>query len=292
MSATQCEVCGVVLTVWNRELGEDRCSKCQKTHGKKVDERKESMSYFDLHPELTEDMLREPFEQSMGPLVLGVIIVDLAIFIGMAVCEAFAGKSGGDAPIRVGVMAGFFAGLFVASLLLFSEATPLLLRRWQSMIAADAVGFLVGFGGFYSMAVSGGPGFLAGQGAFFISLASFTVSSIAGILVALGWTGATDATRVDDLVAQFHDWQKQRRPTGDPVADTASASSLIPTRAQEQSRPPSIQQQSPQAEQFERAISFACGCGKGLRAKEGLAGRRVRCPTCGQVLVVPLNVGR
>src|SRR5690348_9992307 len=35
------------------------------------------------------------------------------------------------------------------------------------------------------------------------------------------------------------------------------------------------------------AISFACSCGKSFRAKDELAGKRTKCPACGQVLVIP-----
>ncbi len=34
-------------------------------------------------------------------------------------------------------------------------------------------------------------------------------------------------------------------------------------------------------------ISIACDCGKQLRVKDELAGRRVKCPECGEVLTVP-----
>jgi hypothetical protein len=34
-------------------------------------------------------------------------------------------------------------------------------------------------------------------------------------------------------------------------------------------------------------ISFQCGCGRTLRVKDELAGRRVRCPGCSTVLAVP-----
>lgn len=34
-------------------------------------------------------------------------------------------------------------------------------------------------------------------------------------------------------------------------------------------------------------IAFACGCGKGFRVADELAGRRTECPTCGAVLTVP-----
>jgi len=35
------------------------------------------------------------------------------------------------------------------------------------------------------------------------------------------------------------------------------------------------------------SISFACSCGKRLRAKEEWAGKRVKCPACGHSLVIP-----
>ncbi len=35
------------------------------------------------------------------------------------------------------------------------------------------------------------------------------------------------------------------------------------------------------------AIAVTCTCGKALRVKDGLAGRRFKCPACGQVLEVP-----
>jgi DNA-directed RNA polymerase subunit RPC12/RpoP len=34
-------------------------------------------------------------------------------------------------------------------------------------------------------------------------------------------------------------------------------------------------------------ISFQCGCGRNLRVKDELAGRRVRCPGCSSILAVP-----
>jgi DNA-directed RNA polymerase subunit RPC12/RpoP len=34
-------------------------------------------------------------------------------------------------------------------------------------------------------------------------------------------------------------------------------------------------------------IALRCACGRSLRAKEELAGRKVRCPACGKILVVP-----
>jgi hypothetical protein len=34
-------------------------------------------------------------------------------------------------------------------------------------------------------------------------------------------------------------------------------------------------------------ISFPCGCGRTLRVKEELAGRKVRCPKCSTILTVP-----
>ncbi len=34
-------------------------------------------------------------------------------------------------------------------------------------------------------------------------------------------------------------------------------------------------------------ISFACGCGKQLRAGDALAGKRTKCPVCGTVLTIP-----
>jgi DNA-directed RNA polymerase subunit RPC12/RpoP len=34
-------------------------------------------------------------------------------------------------------------------------------------------------------------------------------------------------------------------------------------------------------------IHFSCTCGKGFRAAEGAAGKRVRCPKCGSIIVVP-----
>ncbi len=40
-------------------------------------------------------------------------------------------------------------------------------------------------------------------------------------------------------------------------------------------------------------ISVQCpGCGKKLKAKDELAGKRVKCPSCGQVLGIPLPLGR
>ena len=36
-----------------------------------------------------------------------------------------------------------------------------------------------------------------------------------------------------------------------------------------------------------RPISVTCGCGKSFRAKVELAGKRVKCPECGQALVIP-----
>jgi hypothetical protein len=35
------------------------------------------------------------------------------------------------------------------------------------------------------------------------------------------------------------------------------------------------------------SVSFACACGKPLRARTGLAGKRLRCPGCGAAVVVP-----
>lgn len=35
------------------------------------------------------------------------------------------------------------------------------------------------------------------------------------------------------------------------------------------------------------AISFPCSCGRNLRVKDELAGRRVRCPNCSSILTVP-----
>jgi len=34
-------------------------------------------------------------------------------------------------------------------------------------------------------------------------------------------------------------------------------------------------------------ISFQCGCGRTLRVKDELAGRKVRCPECSTILAVP-----
>lgn len=34
-------------------------------------------------------------------------------------------------------------------------------------------------------------------------------------------------------------------------------------------------------------ISFACGCGKQLRAKDELAGKKTKCPECGSILTIP-----
>ena len=34
-------------------------------------------------------------------------------------------------------------------------------------------------------------------------------------------------------------------------------------------------------------IPVACGCGKKFRAKAELAGKRVKCPACGQALAIP-----
>ncbi len=36
------------------------------------------------------------------------------------------------------------------------------------------------------------------------------------------------------------------------------------------------------------AITFTCACGREITVKDGLAGRRGKCPACGQVVVVPL----
>jgi hypothetical protein len=35
-------------------------------------------------------------------------------------------------------------------------------------------------------------------------------------------------------------------------------------------------------------ISFTCVCGRALRVKDDMAGRKARCPVCGQVLTVPV----
>ena len=37
------------------------------------------------------------------------------------------------------------------------------------------------------------------------------------------------------------------------------------------------------------AIQFACGCGKKLTVKGEYAGKRVKCPACGQVAQVPAD---
>jgi len=219
-------------------------------------------------------------------LVLGVIIVDVAIFIGMALAEALAGKSSEFGTIRVGGMAGYFVGIFAASVLLFLNGTPLLLRRWRTMIAAETVGFLLGFGGFYAMAVSGGLGFLPGQGDFLIWLLSYTVSVMTGIVIALGWTLTTDSTRVDNIVAQFHDWLKQRDTRCSSAVGNPSVPVETAVRAQKGDRTQPVHQPS-SSEQPSRTISFVCGCEKGLRAKEELVGKRVKCPACGQTLIVP-----
>lgn len=42
----------------------------------------------------------------------------------------------------------------------------------------------------------------------------------------------------------------------------------------------------------EDTISFACVCGKALRVKHSLAGKKCKCPACGQVTIVPVGVGR
>src|SRR5579871_1628097 len=34
-------------------------------------------------------------------------------------------------------------------------------------------------------------------------------------------------------------------------------------------------------------IPFACSCGKSFQAKDEFAGKRTKCPACGQVLVIP-----
>jgi len=34
-------------------------------------------------------------------------------------------------------------------------------------------------------------------------------------------------------------------------------------------------------------ISFQCGCGRTLRVKEELAGRKIRCPQCSSILTAP-----
>src|SRR5262249_58931934 len=46
---------------------------------------------------------------------------------------------------------------------------------------------------------------------------------------------------------------------------------------------------SPGDAQAERAmaISLQCGCGRALRLKDHLAGKRVKCPDCSSVLTVP-----
>src|SRR4051812_16293453 len=35
------------------------------------------------------------------------------------------------------------------------------------------------------------------------------------------------------------------------------------------------------------AITFACDCGKTLRARDELAGKKARCPQCGSVRIIP-----
>ncbi|MBI3821807.1 MAG: hypothetical protein HY289_03900 [Planctomycetes bacterium] len=37
------------------------------------------------------------------------------------------------------------------------------------------------------------------------------------------------------------------------------------------------------------AIPFYCDCGRAMRVKDELAGRKIRCPACGEVLTVPKN---
>lgn len=37
-------------------------------------------------------------------------------------------------------------------------------------------------------------------------------------------------------------------------------------------------------------ISFRCACGRQLKTKEEFAGRKVKCPACGQVAIVPANI--
>ncbi|MEK7310101.1 MAG: zinc-ribbon domain-containing protein, partial [Planctomycetota bacterium] len=34
-------------------------------------------------------------------------------------------------------------------------------------------------------------------------------------------------------------------------------------------------------------VSFKCGCGKSLRVKDEFAGKKVKCPSCNQVIVTP-----
>ena len=38
------------------------------------------------------------------------------------------------------------------------------------------------------------------------------------------------------------------------------------------------------------AIEVSCECGKRLRARDELAGRKARCPGCGKSIVVPMKV--
>jgi serine/threonine protein kinase len=89
-----------------------------------------------------------------------------------------------------------------------------------------------------------------------------------------GWLLAAGLVGLGMLVTALAWWARlhlrQRRPAGE-----ATASAPLPVaEAQPETEGP--------------AISFRCsGCGRGLRARAGLAGKKLRCPHCGQAVVVP-----
>ena len=205
--SARCEVCGVSLTVWNRVVGEARCSKCDRSKGKAVDHKKECLSYFDLNPDIDESKLREPFSKTVGSLILGVVIVDAAIFIGMMIAESLAQKPTDMAASKVGAMIGYVAGAILAWILLFQNVTPVIAKRWKSVLIAETVGFLIGFGCFFLLAMSGSLGFLAGASDSVTWLVAYSFSVATGILIALPWVAATDQRRVDEVVAHFQEWK-------------------------------------------------------------------------------------
>jgi DNA-directed RNA polymerase subunit RPC12/RpoP len=48
----------------------------------------------------------------------------------------------------------------------------------------------------------------------------------------------------------------------------------------------------PEPEAVAPSVSFACaGCGKTVKARAELAGKKVKCPQCGQVIPVPPSNG-
>ena len=53
------------------------------------------------------------------------------------------------------------------------------------------------------------------------------------------------------------------------------------------SAPPIIQDGAANLEAAPLVISFSCTCGKNLKAKAELAGKKVKCSQCGKAVLVP-----